>query len=133
MARGDNPTLAVEKAAVGRLGTGIALIAVFWTFSWLQLRPVSDYYFFPLWLGYILTVDGLLALRTGTSPVQRCRWRVVVLFVVSVPLWWLFELFNQVVGNWRYHAPVTYTTLEYALLASLSFSTVVPAVLTTTE
>jgi hypothetical protein len=133
LARERKRTFEVEKGAVGRVALGLALIATFWTVSWLQMRPVSDYYFFPLWLGYILAVDGLLALKTGTSPIQRYRWRVVVLFGVSVPLWWLFELFNQVVGNWRYHAPASYTTLEYALLASLSFSTVVPAVLTTTE
>lgn len=122
-----------ERSARVRCLSGLCLTGVFWAVSWTQLRPISDYYFFPLWLGYILTVDGLVALRTGTSPIDRARWRVLWLFAISVPLWWLFEGFNQIVANWRYQAPVRYTTLEYVLLASLSFSTVIPAVLTTTE
>jgi hypothetical protein len=56
-----------------------------------------------------------------------------MLFAVSVPLWWIFEGFNEVVDNWHYQTPAVYTAVEYALLASLAFSTVVPAVLTTTE
>ncbi|HYI13893.1 MAG TPA: hypothetical protein VEX37_00775 [Thermomicrobiales bacterium] len=129
--RYKNPAL--DKTTTGRIVVGLSLVALFWTISWLRLRPVSDYYFFPLWLGYILTVDGLVARRTGTSPIQRSGWRVLVLFAVSVPLWWLFEAINVRVGNWQYQGPASYTAVEYALLASLSFSTVVPAVLTTTE
>ena len=113
--------------------TGVTFVAVFWAISWLQLRPLSDYYFFPLWLGYVLTVDGVVALRTGSSPIERDGLKVGWLFAVSVPLWWVFEGFNEVVENWRYVTPARYTTLEYVLLASLAFSTVVPAVLTTTE
>ena len=123
----------MDWTAVRRVLVGLSLVVVFWAISWLQLRPLSDYYFFPLWLGYILTTDGLVALRTGTSPIQRDRWRVLGLFAVSVPLWWLFEGFNERVGNWQYVGPARYTAVEYALLASLSFSTVVPSVLTTTE
>lgn len=116
-----------------RLVAGLALVVLFWAVSWLQVRPISDFYFFPLWLGYILTVDSLVVLRTGTSPIERAGWRVLALFAISVPLWWLFEGFNEVVGNWRYQQPARYTTFEYVLLCSLAFSTVVPAVLTTSE
>lgn len=133
LARRRNEDVTWDRPATLRVLVGLLLVAAFWVISWLRLRPASDYYFFPLWVGYILTVDGLVALRTGTSPIQRSRWRVLVLFAVSVPLWWLFEAFNERVGNWQYQGPARYSTVEYALLASLSFSTVVPAVLTTTE
>ena len=133
LAARDHGYVTTDRAAVGRLLTGLTLVIVFWSVSWVQIRPVSDYYFFPLWFGYILAVDGIVALRTGTSPIQRDGVRVVSLFVVSIPLWWLFEGFNEIVGNWHYQSPVGYTALEYALLASVAFSTVVPAVLTTTE
>lgn len=116
-----------------RLLVGLGLIGVWWPIAWREVRPFSDYYFFPLWLGYIFTVDSLVALRTGSSPMMRSGFRVVWLFLFSVPLWWVFEGFNEFVGNWNYHMPVRYTALEYFLLASLAFSTVVPAVLTTTE
>jgi hypothetical protein len=55
------------------------------------------------------------------------------MFLISAALWWIFEGFNEIVGNWRYHTPMTYSRVEYFLLASLAFSTVIPAVLTTTE
>ncbi len=38
-------------AVHGRLG--IMLIGVTWPASWLQLQPLAEYSFFPLWLGYI--------------------------------------------------------------------------------
>lgn len=112
---------------------GPLLVAVFWTISWTQWRPVSDYAFTPLWLGYILTVDGVLLWRTGTSPLARAGARWLWFFAASVPLWWVFELLNERAQNWRYLTPVRYSAVEYALLASIAFSTVIPAVLTTTE
>jgi len=116
-----------------RLIVGLALIAFWWPVAWREIRPISDYYFFPLWLGYILTVDGLVGLRTGTSPIARYGSRVLWMFVASSALWWVFELINEVVGNWHYQTPVVYTPFEYFLLASLAFSTVIPAMLTTAE
>ncbi|HUG14018.1 MAG TPA: hypothetical protein VMM78_03275 [Thermomicrobiales bacterium] len=121
------------RRGLARCALGAALIAVWWPIAWLQFRPLSDHYFFPLWLGYILAVDGILTLRTGTSPMTRSGIRVAWMFVASIPLWWTFELFNQIVGNWHYHLPRPYGPVAYALLASLAFSTVVPAVLTTCE
>lgn len=112
---------------------GVGLICIWWPLSWLEVRPFSDNYFFPLWLGYILTVDGLVHYRTGTSLIARAGWRVALLFVLSVPLWWIFEAFNSVLENWNYHLPEDYSQLSYALRASLAFSTVIPAVFTTTE
>ena len=38
---------------------GIALTAVSWYFAWSHIGPVSEYSFFPLWVGYILFVNGL--------------------------------------------------------------------------
>jgi hypothetical protein len=116
-----------------QLALGLGLVAIWWPIAWTQLRPLSDHYFFPLWFGYILTIDALTALRTGTSPLRRGRAAWTGMFLLSVGLWWIFETFNEIVGNWVYHMPVRYNTLEYALLASLAFSTVIPAVLTTTE
>ncbi|MGH9172977.1 MAG: hypothetical protein ACRD1H_01400 [Vicinamibacterales bacterium] len=126
-------SIPLQSSASLRVLTGIVLVGVFWTIAWLQLRPVSDHYFFPLWLGYILTVDGLIGLRTGTSPIERGGWRIAWWFAVSVPVWWIFEAFNRLVDNWTYHQPTHYSGLEYVLLSSIAFSTVVPAVLTTTE
>jgi hypothetical protein len=119
--------------AVVRFLIGLALIAAWWVISWARIRPLSDYYFFPIWLGYIMTVDALVVFRTGTSPISRGRVRVVWLFLLSIPLWWAFEGFNEIVHNWSYHVARQYPSLVNVALGSIAFSTVVPAVLTTTE
>lgn len=50
-----------------------------------------------------------------------------------MPIWWLFELLNRRLGSWRYVGAEEITGLQHALLASLSFSTVVPAVFETAK
>ncbi|MGA7668916.1 MAG: hypothetical protein WBW04_00740 [Nitrolancea sp.] len=123
-------------ARVGRVPQiilGLLLVTVWWPIAWTQFRPSSDYYFFPLWLGFILTIDGIVRLRTDTSLWTRDRGRFLLLFVCSVPFWWIFEWMNRYLGDWHYVAPSDYSTFWYVVLASIAFSTVVPAVLEATE
>lgn len=111
---------------------GLALVAVFWPLNWGLEGMRTHWGFFPLWLGFCLTVDALVRRRTGTSLLTRSRLGYVGLFVASIPAWWLFELINERTQNWIYVSdPIG--DLEYALLASLSFSTVMPAVFGTAE
>jgi hypothetical protein len=93
----------------------------------------TAYLFFPLWLGYILVVDGLVLARTGTSLWTRSRLHFVLLFAASAPVWWIFEVINQRTGNWEYIGSATFTQFEYYLLCTVSFSTVMPAVFETAE
>lgn len=131
--RTDVQTASQATRVTPQLVIGMTLIAVWWTIDWIHLRPVSDYYFFPLWLGYILTIDGLVEWRTGTSLWRRGHRKFVLLFFISIPLWWLFEWLNGFLQNWHYVTAMPVGPLEYFLLASLAFSTVVPAVLETAE
>jgi hypothetical protein len=57
----------------------------------------------------------------------------VLLFFISSPGWWLFELLNARSQNWEYLGVEHFTHLQYFLLCSLSFSTVMPAVFGTAE
>jgi len=116
-----------------QLGIGLALLAVAWPLAWLGPAPYSEHTFFPLWLGYILTVDGLVRRRSGTSLLGRDPRRFVLLFAFSLPLWWVFEAVNEFIANWRYRIPDDYGSILYAALASLAFSTVMPAILETAE
>ncbi|HLL50456.1 MAG TPA: hypothetical protein VK356_07290 [Thermomicrobiales bacterium] len=116
-----------------RLWGGLVLMLVSWWLAWFGPAPASEYVFFPLWLGYILTVDGITARRSGTSLFARDPRRFALLFAFSIPLWWLFEFANRYLGNWRYLLPRPYHPVEYALLASLAFSTVIPAIFVTAE
>jgi hypothetical protein len=112
---------------------GVTLVAVAWPLAWSGEAPYSEHTFFPLWFGYILAADGVVRLRTGTSLLTRSRARFALLFVYSLPLWWLFEVANEFIDNWRYVVPRDYGPVAYAALASLSFSTVMPAVFETAE
>lgn len=112
---------------------GLLLIAVAWPLNWLWPGLRTHVLFFPLWLGYILTVDALVVRRSGTSLLSRSPRDFASLFVLSVPAWWLFELINRRTGNWHYSARESFSDLEYFLLASLCFSTVIPAVFSTAE
>ena len=113
------------------LWVGLALVAVAWWASWFGPDPLRHHAFFPLWFGYILAVDGLVRLRAGESLLSRSPARWALLFSFSIPLWWVFEWANRFLGNWRYLLPYPYHPLVYALLASLSFSTVMPAIFET--
>ncbi|NBC16474.1 MAG: hypothetical protein GVY18_04055, partial [Bacteroidetes bacterium] len=64
---------------------GLVLVAVFWALNWGLTGLRTHLLFFPLWLGYILTVDALVLRRRGTSLLTRSpRW-FVLLFLCSIP------------------------------------------------
>jgi len=110
---------------------GIALLGVAWAVSWSHLRPFSDEAFFPLWLGYIVTVDALVQPRLGRSLLQAGPLRVLRIFAVSAVVWWLFELFNVRTDNWHYLHPSPVGPLRFAIESSIDFSTVLPAIFET--
>ena len=112
---------------------GVWLLAVCWPLNWCLPGLRTAYLFFPLWLGYILTVDGLVQHRTGSSQWSRSRGEFAMLFVVSAPAWWLFELINHRTANWQYLGGSAFGPVEYFLLSTLCFSTVTPAVFETAE
>lgn len=93
--------------------------------------PFGRHSFFGLWLGYILTIDAIVLHRRGESPLTQNSIAFTVMFIVSAPLWWVFEGINQLTNNWHYVGVSHYSTLKYALLATWNFSIVVPAVFET--
>jgi hypothetical protein len=112
---------------------GLALVTVFWALNW-SLRGLRTHLgFFPLWLGYALAVDALTFRRKGTSLLTRDPGAYALLFLMSAPAWWLFEALNWRTQNWAYDGRQFFSDLEYALLATFSFSTVMPAVFGTAE
>lgn len=112
---------------------GLLLIAIAWPLNWLLEGLRTHLLFFPLWLGYILVVDGIVLCRRGTSLLTRNRRAFVGLFLVSFPVWWLFEIVNWRTQNWAYLGRERFSDLSFFVLSSLSFSTVIPAVFGTAE
>jgi hypothetical protein len=99
----------------------------------MHLGILGEYAFFLLWLGYILTVDALVARRKGASLLSRHPREFVALFLLSAPVWWLFEGLNRFVQNWHYLGAEHYPPWQYILVATIDFSTVIPAIFETTE
>jgi hypothetical protein len=107
---------------------GLFLILIFWWINWFGVGTRTYWAFFPMWLGYCLSMDALVFLRTGTSLWRRNPVKYVGLYIVSAPLWWLFELLNNRTGNWIYIGAEKFSPLAYAFWTTLSFTTVLPAV-----
>lgn len=112
---------------------GVVLVAVFWYLNWNLSGLRTHWGFFPLWLGYCLTIDAITYYKKGSSLISRDLKGYISLFLVSAPSWWLFELLNKPGNYWSYTAREYFSDLEYFLLASVSFSTVIPAVFGTSE
>lgn len=112
---------------------GIGLVIISWYLNWSLTGLRTHIGFFPLWFGYSIFIDALVYKRKGSSLIRRGLRNYVFLFIISAPVWWLFELFNSVTQNWHYAGREFFTDFEYFLLASLSFSTVIPAVFGTSE
>jgi hypothetical protein len=111
----------------------LTLLVVTWPLNWSLPGLRTAYLFFPLWLGYILVVDGLVKRRTDSSLWSRSRRDFILLFALSAPCWWLFEWLNSRTDNWEYIGGNKLGPIEYYVLCSISFSTVMPAVFETAE
>jgi hypothetical protein len=115
---------------------GVALTALSWALAWNRFtwfEPIQPFTFTPLWLGYILLINAYTFKRTGRCVMldqPRC---FLWLFPLSSVFWWFCEYLNRFVQNWYYIGVQEFTPLEYFLRATLPFSTVLPAVLGTTE
>ncbi len=126
--RGARPMPAWGWAALG-------LGALSWALAWCTApgcAPLRPYTFTPLWCGYILFVNALCVRATGGSPLTREPRFFLALFPASALFWWVFEYLNRFIGNWSYTGE-TFGPWGYVALASLCFSTVLPAVWSTRE
>jgi hypothetical protein len=60
-------------------------------------------YFTPIqWTGLILFLDGLHRRRTGRSWLADHFWEFILLCVISIGSWLIFEWYNVFLKNWRY-------------------------------
>ncbi len=115
---------------------GLLWLAVAWVLAWTRFdwfAPWQRHTFAPLWLGYIVIVNGLVFKRRGTCLLVDRPGYLAALFVVSAVFWWYFEYLNRFVQNWYYVGIGGFSSLEYVFFATLSFSTVLPAVISTKE
>ena len=115
---------------------GAALTGCSWILAWIRFSWFSasqPHTFTPLWLGYVLTVNGLTFRRTGHCLMVDRPGFFLALFPLSAAFWWSFEYLNRFVQNWHYIGGDAFTPWEYFLYATVPFSTVLPAVWSTME
>jgi len=118
----------------GWMGVGLGIIS--WWLAWNRfawLAPAQRHTFTPLWGCYILVVNALTYRRRGNCMLTHNTRSFLALFPVSAAFWWSFEFLNRFVENWHYHGHGARNPVEYFLLGSLAFSTVLPAVLGTRD
>ena len=114
------------------LGAGGAAWVLAWgRFPWME--GLQAHTFTPLWVAYIAVVNAFTFRRTGRCLFLARPRRFLLLFPASAAYWWTFEYLNRFVGNWYYLGVRGFGAGEYFLFASLPFSTVLPAVLSTRE
>ncbi len=115
---------------------GIIMMILSWCIAWTRVETLSciqPHTFIPLWISYIISVNALLFRKTGRCMLTHNRKKFILLFPASAVFWWIFEYLNRFVQNWYYNKVADYTGFEYFLVATISFSTVLPAVLTTRD
>ena len=118
----------------GWIAIGWTLLA--WSLAWSRLGwmdSIQGLTFTPLWLGFIVTVNALTFRRIGHCMMLHRPRYFLSLFTLSALFWWSFEYLNRFVQNWYYLGGQELTAWEYLWQATLSFSTVLPAVLGTAE
>jgi len=117
----------------GWLGVITGLVS--WLLAWTRFAWFSAYQphtFSLLWLSYIVVVNALSCRRTGHCLMTDRSGFFLLLFPVSAVFWWFFEYLNRFAQNW-YYVGVEFSPWAYFWYATLPFSTVLPAVLSTRQ
>ena len=69
------------------------------------------------WTGLLFLLDGLLYrnMRQDTSPIRNRPWRFAAIYLVSIPVWLVFDWVNfWYIGAWRYHGLPEDLFIRYA-------------------
>jgi hypothetical protein len=115
---------------------GTAFLTLAWIFAWARFpwfAALQAYTFAPLWLGYILVINGLTRRRGGRCLLVDRPRELLALFLISAAFWWFFEFLNRFVQNWHYHGIAELSAGAYFWHATIAFSTVLPAVISTRD
>jgi len=117
----------------GWLGLLSGLIS--WILAWTRLPWFAEFQphtFSPLWFSFILVINAICYRQTGSCLMTDRPGYFLLLFPTSAAFWWFFEYSNRFVQNWYYMGP-DFSPQEYFWYATLPFSTVLPAVLSTRQ
>jgi hypothetical protein len=115
---------------------GLAIMMLGWFMAWTRFpwfESLQTYTFTPPWLGFILVVNAWTYRRSGRSLLTDRPVFLLALFVFSAVFWWYFEYLNLLTENWFYVNTGELSNAQFFWYATLPFSTVLPAVISTSE
>ncbi|MDE1870633.1 MAG: hypothetical protein KGI06_00115 [Candidatus Micrarchaeota archaeon] len=101
---------------------GLALVVFAEINFSLKIQPFAAWYIPIVWYGFILFVDSVVFRIKKKSIISTYPKEFVLMLVVSVPFWLIFELYNFFTVSWIYTNYVWYLHL-------VDFTTIMPAVL----
>ena len=110
---------------------GVAVMLAGWVFAWTRFgwfAAFQRYTYVPQWAGFIVFVNALCVKRAGWSPLTNCTRSYLLLFPASSFFWWFFEYLNRYVWNWFYIGIPGISPLEYVILSTICFASVLPGV-----
>lgn len=129
-ARGKEPGVRFPFPWWGWLG--LVILTAGWTLSWTRFEWFRPYQvmcsYFPIWIGFILVMNGLCQRRRGGSPLTDHPLPYLATFPASALFWWFFEYLNRYVWNWYYLGVADLGAAEYVIYATLCFTSVLPGV-----
>ena len=81
---------------------GATILAVSEAAMLARVEPLWTWHTPFAWTGYILLLDASVYRMRGSSWITTNRSEFIFLAIVSIPLWVVFEGYNQLIDNWHY-------------------------------
>jgi hypothetical protein len=94
------------------------------------IQPVATYFTPLAWTSYILVADAAIYSITGQSRLHEEPRGLLKMAALSIPLWLIFEAYNQRLANWAY-VGLPQPPLETWFGYVWSFATITPGIFMT--
>ncbi len=123
----QHPRLARTLVVLGAVLLLVSELGLF-----LDVEPFPTWFYVFAWWSYVALADGIVHLRSGRSLLLSRPRAFLLLVPWSVAFWLFFEAANLVLENW-YYVRVPTDRLTRLAGITVSFATVLPAVLETAD
>jgi len=101
---------------------GLVLIIFIQLNMLFKIEPFASWYIPIVWYGYILFIDALVFKLKGKSLISSGLNKFLLVIMISIPIWSVYEFYNFIVQNWVY--------INYSLIVHLvDFTIILPALL----
>ena len=99
-----------------------------------KIEPFASWYFPIIWFGFIFLVDAIVFKLKGHSLIKSRKEQFLKALLLSALIWWLFEVINNLsLNNWNYSGVYFSSFILRKVYGTISFSTVLPAIIETFE